>query len=502
MNLGVLAGIIAGQAARIAAAQNRRSGNKRPGQQGIAGAWGAFVWFVFVPAAFPLLAGVLAGQLYLLPLLLGILLLTFPWPIARLVLIPLGLPRLAYFLTWTSDYTFHLDRQGGAALAGAWAIVRQPKLDEAAAEWIAKKLARGDVLRGAGVFASGLLLAARGDLDGARALIESIDDLDPRASPPALRRFASSWLAADAAARGDWLRVGELGLRLGDSGREAWLLSAVAQSLRLEPMAPGRLGLWLRWALAPQRAKTLPIVRRALAALDGAFVEPEADAPRKPAAPAHEGDDLSTALSLHASLLCRPRDAVTVKDVRALSQAWDVVLSDRGTERGIEARALVLGASGPKPALDRLRGAIEEDIALVILTAGLSLAELGSESVTAERVRRDVRDRLLSEVEAMADGIRRRADERRELPAIDEWREWNALRREYARGVRLAGQDFRRLAFHKVHPDACTLAVWLFNERKQRPLGNAIFRFLLTEAEAIDDPRAVALQTKNVGCGV
>jgi hypothetical protein len=501
VNPGVLAGIIAGQVARMVVRQ-RGGGNKRPGQQGIAGSWGAFVWFVLVPTSLPLLVGVLAGQLYLLPLLLAIGLLTFPWPIARLVLIPLGLPRLAYFLTWTSDYTFHLDRQGGAALAGAWALVRQPKLDEAAAEWIAQKLAQGEVLRGAGVFASGLLLAARGDLDGARALIESVHDLDPRASPPALGRFASSWLAADAAARGDWLRVGELGLRLGDSGREAWLLSAVAQTLRFEPMAPGRLGLWLRWAIAPHRSKTLPIVRRALAALDGAFVEPEADAPRTPTAPAHEGDDFSTALSLHASLLRRSRGAVKGDEVRALSHAWDVVLSDRVTERGIEARALVLGASGPKPALDRLRGAIEEDIVAVVLAADLSLSELGAHSATAERVRRGVRDRLLSEVEAMADAIRRRADERRELPAIDEWREWNALHRAYARGVRLAGQDFRRLAFHKVHPDACSLAVWLFNDRKQRPLGNAIFRFLLTEAEAIDDPRAIALQTKNVGCGV
>ena len=44
--------------------------------------------------------------------------------------------------------------------------------------------------------------------------------------------------------------------------------------------------------------------------------------------------------------------------------------------------------------------------------------------------------------------------------------------------------------------------MWLYNERKERPLGNAVFRFCLREAEAVGDERAVALQTKNVACGI
>jgi hypothetical protein len=44
--------------------------------------------------------------------------------------------------------------------------------------------------------------------------------------------------------------------------------------------------------------------------------------------------------------------------------------------------------------------------------------------------------------------------------------------------------------------------VWLYNDRSQRPMGNAIFRWLLREAEALDDQRATMLQTKNVACGV
>ncbi|MFT3774099.1 MAG: hypothetical protein QM820_52710 [Minicystis sp.] len=109
---------------------------------------------------------------------------------------------------------------------------------------------------------------------------------------------------------------------------------------------------------------------------------------------------------------------------------------------------------------------------------------------------------MLSEVEAASDAIRRRVDDKRELPPEGEWREWANLVARYERGVESAGEDFRRLSFVKVYPDACGFAVWLFNDRKQRPLGNLIFRWLLAEAEALDDQRAIALQTKNVACGV
>jgi len=44
--------------------------------------------------------------------------------------------------------------------------------------------------------------------------------------------------------------------------------------------------------------------------------------------------------------------------------------------------------------------------------------------------------------------------------------------------------------------------VWLYNHRKERPLANAVFRWLLGEATALDDARAVTLMTNNVECGV
>jgi hypothetical protein len=162
----------------------------------------------------------------------------------------------------------------------------------------------------------------------------------------------------------------------------------------------------------------------------------------------------------------------------------------------------VLGASGAASVLERVRASVEEDLAAAVLASGMALRDLHGKGEMASRVRARLRDRLLSEVEALADAIRRRVDDRRALPAPDEWREWCNLCAVYERNVRSAGDDVRRLAFVKVYPDGVSYAVWLYNDRQQRPLGNAIFRWLLAEATALDDTRAIALLTKNVACGV
>jgi hypothetical protein len=484
---------------QVARAIARRRGQPVPsggGPEGPIGTWSVVVWLVVMPVGVLLVVG---GLWPLLPVLA---LIAFPWPIARLVLIPLGMPRLAYWLTYTSDVTFRKDRSGGAAVAGAWALAMTRSPGEGTADWLANKLAEEAPLRGAGVLASALLLAARGDLDGARALLAAVGGVDDRACPPAAKRIARAFLAADAAERGAWAEVAELGQTLRGGGRLPWLLSAVAQSLLLEPMAPGKLGLWLRWAIAPRRRATLPWVRRAIAALDGAFVDVEEEPPIAPARAVAPGDGLSTALSLHASVLARPGRALRPEDVRAAGQAWEAVLFDRTTERRLLERALVLGASGAPAALERMRAAVEEDLAAVVLASGMPLVELMGKGSVVTRVRTRLRDRLLEEVEALSDALRRRVDEKRGLPAPDEWREWSRLRETFERGAARGGEDFRRLAFAKVYPDACSYGVWLYNEQHQRPLGNAVFRFLLAEATRLDDTRAIGLMSKNVECGV
>lgn len=500
---GALAGIIASALISLLGPRN-----KGPGKSHVP--FTALVWSVLVPIGLVLFAGVLAGQIYLLPPLLGIIALAFPWTTTRLVLIPLGLPRVAYWLARTAEVTFEGDLHGGAALAGAWALLRLREPDEATAAWLEDRLRPSKVqtLGGAGILASGLLLAARGDRDGARVVIRTVAEIDPRACPQAARRLAAGWLAADAAARGAWSEVATIGVGLG-SGRQAWLLSAVAQSLLGEPLAPGRLGLWLRWAIAPNRRGSLPIVRRALDVLDGVYLEldpPEA-APASPAIVA--ADDWSNALARHAAVLTKPIAAVEGADLLTLGRAWDAILEDRAAERILAERALLLGADGSTRTLARLREAVEEDLTALVLARDIGFDTIHERGATApaasptiDRVRRRVRDHLLVSIESASDALRRRIDDKRELPAVDEWREWTTLRLAYEHGVQLAGLELRRLAFYKVHSDITSLAVWLFNDRTQRPLGNAMFKWLLDEATILDDARAIALQTKNVACGV
>jgi hypothetical protein len=165
---------------------------------------------------------------------------------------------------------------------------------------------------------------------------------------------------------------------------------------------------------------------------------------------------------------------------------------------------MILGAGTADGVLARMRTAVEDDLAAAVLASGMKLVDLGGLGAgeTASRVRARLRDRLLTEIEAASDALRRRTDDKRGLPGPDEWREFANLRALYERGVSSAGTELRRLAFVKVYPDANSFAVWLFNDHRQRPLGNAIFRWLLAEATALDDSRAVALLTKNVNCGI
>jgi hypothetical protein len=208
------------------------------------------------------------------------------------------------------------------------------------------------------------------------------------------------------------------------------------------------------------------------------------------------------ALSVHAAVLARSADEVRSRDVLAMAEAWEGALFDRAVERSLGERAAVLGASGSDAVLGRARAAVEDDLAELVLAAKLPLCELDGGGKVVRSVRERLRDRLLTSVEDAIDSIKRRADERRPLSGAGEWREWLALTVAYDHAAKSGGEEVRRLAFVKVYPEATSYAVWLYNDRTERPLGNAIFRFLLAEATALDDARAVALMSKNVACGV
>ncbi|WP_437853707.1 hypothetical protein [Sorangium sp. So ce363] len=503
--LAILVRVISEAAARRASP----GAAPRPQMLGV-GLWNVVVLFVFAPIAILLALALAGGQLWCAVPLAPLALLMAPWSFARHALIPLGLPRAAYFVASLSDGAFRADRRGGAALAAAWALCRARKPDAAVEAWVSERIERVGAapapssasaapLRGAGIAAGAMLAAHRGDVEGARALFDSVAGLDERACPDEARRIAAGWLAAEAASRGDWGAVS--GYACVSGGRALSLLGAVAARLLGEAPAPGALGLWLRWLIAPRRRATLPLVRRALAAGAGA-PRPEPEAPEPCAAKVAEGDLWSRAVLLHAALLLRPRGQVSGDDLRRLGGAWDAALDDERAQAELRERAASLGASGAQAALGPLARAVEEDLAATLRAARVPRAAWDDLGATIGRTRRRLRDELLSEVEIACDALRRRVDERRELPALSEWREWTSLRAQYEAAAMLVGGEFRRLAFPKLHADVCHAAVWLFNTRKERVIANAMFRWLLAEAEALGDSRLTALQRGNVECGV
>ena len=127
---------------------------------------------------------------------------------------------------------------------------------------------------------------------------------------------------------------------------------------------------------------------------------------------------------------------------------------------------------------------------------------LPSDGGLAGAAARRLRAELLGEIELASSTLRRRCEDKRALPPLDEWREFVALRAAVDGAARLGGLELRRLAFPTLHPDACKLAVWLWNERKERAIAHEVFAWLLHQAQLSGDERAVELQAKNVACGV
>lgn len=421
------------------------------------------------------------------------------WPLARYLLAPLGLVRVSYYASRAS-WKASDDTTGTALLTASIALHRAGSFDAEEAAWIEEKIQGEHPLRSGAIAAAASVCAARGDRDGARLLFQSVRALEPSSVTAVARHTAGEWLAADAASRGAWDEVVEIGDDPARGGRAAALLARCAKRLLGRPDAPNRISLLVTWLLAPYRRRTFSLVERALSVADGAPPpEQESEEPRRFVTP--DGDLLAKAIAEHVSLLSMKRPAPA--DVVRAGRAFDAAFEEGRLPDELEARAAELGATRVGHALACFREDVEESLFRILQAHEIALddatLDLGTLAASAQR---RLRNETLAVIEALSDAIRSRVNERRALSAIDEWREICGLRAAYERGVLLGGPELRYLAFTKVHSDLCSLAVWLFNDRKERPIANAVFRFLLLEAQAVGDTAAIELQTKNVDCGV
>jgi len=423
--------------------------------------------------------------------------LAFPWAVARHVTIPAGWWRISRALVRSSAWVWYDDNRGGALVAAAWAAARAGG-PAAALRFVESECEAHGNGGAALILASGLATAARGDLDGARRLVASVVEFEGPAPPVMARRLAVEWCAADAAARGDWGRVIAVTRNGHGTAASHWLGLVAARLCGATPI-PTDAALRKAWLEVPRRRALLPLLERALATPAIPREQPgDVDVPR-PVSRLPDGDPHAVALRVHAELLGRD-EGIRREHVEKVGRAWDRVLADVGFAARAQARAKDLGAKVDP--IEKLRERIELELVELLHARSVPVGDEGpGTSATFDRVRRRLHTRLLDELEVTADALSTRVKRRRALAIHEEWREWLTVRGQYERAVAQTGLGLRRHAFATVHGPACALAAWLWNDRKARVHAHQMFRWLLREAEIVEDEGAILLQRRNVDCG-
>ena len=456
----------------------------------------------------------LLGLLILLVALCGWLVLLLAslepllWWLIRRVVAARGLVRTSATLARLCRAGFEHDRRGGAAMAGALALLARAKHDERLATWLEGQLGQSAAIGAAGVVAAGLIAASRGQRDAARDLMSSAAGFEAESAPRASRVIANEWLVADAAARGDWPTVMRLGVRRDVASAQTRFFAFAAARIRKEPLigeaSATDLGLRWLWWRAPGRRHTRALLMQALSVprvLHAHRLTPKPAPPVPPLDPAEfAGDPLAHAQALHALWVTasEPERSLTPTHLAGLCAAWDLAFAGPAMQ-SLGVRSVALGTvTTADAALVQIRRTVGEELAALARRASLPITALGESSIGAEAAML-LRAELLAEVEQKNQALRARFQHKRALPAVEEMREWNALRRAYEQAALLGGLEVRRLMFPDIHLHVCNYAVWLWNDRKEYAMSTPLFRWLLAEAEAVGDEEAIALQRKNVG---
>ena len=410
----------------------------------------------------------------------------------RRVFVPTGCHRLAYHAAKLSRPG--VDPPAYALCAAAWAST--------SGEAIAWVEARRETRRPLGdgeIAATALLAAMRGDTRTARELLRSIAMIIE--DHPAVRELAGEWLACDAAERGAWAEL------FGDATRTRWpatpltfLLEGIAARHLAAAGAPGAVELWGRWALAPRRGATRPLVLEALAIAGPAPGERAPGEGTGPADPAASGDaspdaPLPRAVAAQLAFEAQPP---TAADLAFTVRAWDTALGDDATRTWLARRALELDA--PTGAVDRalqdVAGAVTDALA-----RRAEAAQLGAPPEVGGPVGIGLTRRLRhGRLDALEAGFSRWSERRHDAnphPPIDEWREFIALWSAYTAAVSAGGLELRRLAFPHAFSKGSSMAAWLWNKREEYAMSHAISKWLLAEALVVGDSEAIELGHRN-----
>jgi len=408
--------------------------------------------------------------------------------VLRFIAVPAGLHRLAY-------HAARFTRSGADPRAFALCMAARAAGDLTAVAWVEAQRDTRTPLGDAEIAATGLVAATRGDAKTARAMLRSIAMIVE--NHPAVRELAGEWLACDAAERGAW---GEL---VDDAAHHRWpatpltyLLEGIAARHLEAAGAPGPYELWARWALAPRRRATRRLVAEALAAPAG----PAATGAAAPVEASPIATALGRAVAAHLAFESQPAVA---RDLALAVQAWDAALGDPATRSWLAQRALELDAPAGtvERAVTDVAGAVTDELARRAEAAQLGAPPGGDGLVGAALSRRLRHGRLDALEAAFARWGERRLDQVPH-PAIDEWREFVALRAAYLAAATAGGLELRRLAFPRAFTNGSNVAAWLWNKRQEYALSHAISRWLLAEAILVGDSEAIELGHRNCALAV
>jgi len=402
---------------------------------------------------------------------------------------PLGMWRCAWLAMRLAYEPWGEAHAAGAlAYAGRAALRGRGHDREVASRYLRAALARAPRLDGGSAVAGAISALVEERPERARQLFEATLELDGKAVPRPAQALAREWLSLDACERGDWMAA-ERWSGEGARTRATRLVHAIARR-----MAGANEGtLWLWWLLAPRRRATRHVVRWAL---EQQVVDRDDD---PPVPPRFEGG-AESALRLYLAGVCggMPSPPLVAEAVRA-AEALDADRTFRDRARS-RARALGVEVHGDV-AVQSVRAEVIADLVMLARSAGMSVGELHGQGALAEAVARQLRDELMAEVERSFDALGERIAGHRRLPPVDELVDWYARVEVYRRVVAQGGTSVRQLLWPIVHKHGCDYGCWLHEHRRHRVAGNAVFRFLLAEARALDDVSAVELQESNVRVG-
>jgi hypothetical protein len=411
--------------------------------------------------------------------------------LARHVLVRAGAVRASYYV---ANAIHARDSAAYALCVAAWAHAHAPT--SAGEAWLRAKRDKRKPLGDAEVVATALLAAARDDADTARALMRS--SLDLAENHPAVRELAGEWLACDAADRGAWRELADEAVAARWPATPlAYLLEGVAMRRTGVPGAPGALELRARWLLAPHRRATRSLLAHVAAPAPTPTPSHEATT-EVDAIAAPRGEPMARAIASHIAFAGGAR---TSSELALAVDAWNDALSDDETRIWLGRRAIELGAQlgAADRALREVTASIVDELARLADRAALPVAR--RRGPVADALAHRLRHGRLDALEAAFARWGQRRHEH-SVPAIDEWRDWIALRAAYDAASTAGGLELRRLAFQHAYAVASAMSAWLWNTRREYALSHAISEWLLAESLAVGDTEAIELCTRNCNMSV